>query len=77
MFQYKLMAIESQKAWMKSPETLEHCSTGLSLSNVEQSADVGISLFIIWLKVVLTLWVQLFLQEQVLPLKLLHFYRAV
>ncbi|XP_078439852.1 acyl-UDP-N-acetylglucosamine O-acyltransferase [Wolffia australiana] len=39
MFQYKLKAIESHKAWMKSPETLEHCSTGLSLSNSEENAE--------------------------------------
>ncbi|KAJ3690240.1 hypothetical protein LUZ61_019404 [Rhynchospora tenuis] len=29
MFRYKLKAIEAHKAWMKNPEVLEHCSTGL------------------------------------------------
>ncbi|KQJ97320.1 uncharacterized protein LOC100839226 isoform X1 [Brachypodium distachyon] len=29
MFRYKLKAIEAHKAWMKSPEVLENCSTGL------------------------------------------------
>lgn len=29
MFRHKLKAIEAHKAWMKSPEVLEHCSTGL------------------------------------------------
>ncbi|KAG8092149.1 hypothetical protein GUJ93_ZPchr0012g22087 [Zizania palustris] len=29
MFRYKLKAIEAHKAWMKSPEMLENCSTGL------------------------------------------------
>ncbi|CAA6654319.1 unnamed protein product [Spirodela intermedia] len=54
MFQYKLKAIESHKAWMKNPEILEHCSTGLSFSsNSEENFE-----------------------EQILPVKLLHFYRA-
>ncbi|XP_062200378.1 uncharacterized protein LOC133903050 [Phragmites australis] len=29
MFRFKLKAIEAQKAWLKSPEVLENCSTGL------------------------------------------------
>lgn len=29
MFRHKLKTIEAHKAWMKSPEVLEHCSTGL------------------------------------------------
>jgi hypothetical protein len=29
MFRFKLKAIEAHKAWLKSPELLENCSTGL------------------------------------------------
>jgi hypothetical protein len=29
MFRYKLKSIEAHKAWMKSPEVLKNCSTGL------------------------------------------------
>lgn len=29
MFRYKLKSIEANKAWMKTPEMLENCSTGL------------------------------------------------
>jgi hypothetical protein len=29
MFRFKLKAIEAHKAWLKSPEVLENCSTGL------------------------------------------------
>jgi len=29
MFRYKLKSIEAHKAWMKSPEVLSNCSTGL------------------------------------------------
>ncbi|XP_037463215.1 uncharacterized protein LOC119335040 [Triticum dicoccoides] len=29
MFRYKLKSIEAHKAWMKTPEVLENCSTGL------------------------------------------------
>ncbi|CAA6674731.1 unnamed protein product [Spirodela intermedia] len=54
MFQYKLKAIESHKAWMKNPEILEHCSTGLSFSSKSEEN----------------------FEEQILPVKLLHFYRA-
>lgn len=28
MFKYKLKVIDARKAWMKSPELLENCSTG-------------------------------------------------
>lgn len=28
MFKYKLKVIDARKAWMKSPEVLENCSTG-------------------------------------------------
>lgn len=54
MFLYKLKAIEANKAWMKNPEILEKCSTGLHFPSgcVEKS------------------------QEKVMPLKLLHFFRA-
>jgi hypothetical protein len=41
MFRFKLKAIEAHKAWLKSPEMLENCSTGLHfpsehLSNSEE-----------------------------------------
>jgi len=29
MLRFKLKAIEAHKAWLKSPEVLENCSTGL------------------------------------------------
>ncbi|WOL06048.1 hypothetical protein Cni_G14780 [Canna indica] len=54
MFLYKLKAIEANKAWMKNPEILQKCSTGLHFPSgcVENP------------------------QENVIPLKLLHFFRA-
>ncbi|CAL9092912.1 unnamed protein product [Musa textilis] len=54
MFLYKLKAIEANKAWMKNPEILQKCSTGLHFPSgcVDNS------------------------QENVMPLKLLHFFRA-
>ncbi|URD99095.1 hypothetical protein MUK42_29846 [Musa troglodytarum] len=54
MFLYKLKAIEANKAWMKNPEILEKCSTGLRFppACTENS------------------------EETVVPLKLLHFFRA-
>uniref|UniRef100_A0A1D1YTV1 DNA ligase n=1 Tax=Anthurium amnicola TaxID=1678845 RepID=A0A1D1YTV1_9ARAE len=54
MFLYKLKAIESHKAWMKNPEILHNCSTGLYFSRDSEEN----------------------LQEQILPMKLLHFYRV-
>ncbi|XP_052169808.1 uncharacterized protein LOC127786440 [Oryza glaberrima] len=46
MFRYKLKAIEAHKAWMKSPEVLENCSTGLhfpaeQIENSELEAAAG------------------------------------
>ncbi|XP_077241760.1 acyl-UDP-N-acetylglucosamine O-acyltransferase [Tasmannia lanceolata] len=55
MFLYKIKAIESHKAWMRNPEILQKCSTGLHLP-----CGSGENF-----------------QEKVLPLKLLHFYRAI
>ncbi|XP_008806547.2 uncharacterized protein LOC103719200 [Phoenix dactylifera] len=54
MFHYKLKALEGHKAWMKNPEILQTCSTGLHFPS--ESVDNS--------------------QEKVMPLKLLHFYRA-
>ncbi|THU73379.1 hypothetical protein C4D60_Mb04t22210 [Musa balbisiana] len=54
MFLYKLKAIEANKAWMKNPEILEKCSTGLHFpSDCNENSE-----------------------ENVVPLKLLHFFRA-
>ncbi|KAJ8512269.1 hypothetical protein OPV22_002703 [Ensete ventricosum] len=54
MFLYKLKAIEANKAWMKNPEILEKCSTGLHFpSGCTENSE-----------------------ENVVPLKLLHFFRA-
>uniref|UniRef100_A0A0D9XL64 C2H2-type domain-containing protein n=1 Tax=Leersia perrieri TaxID=77586 RepID=A0A0D9XL64_9ORYZ len=41
MFCYKLKAIEAHKAWMKAPEVLENCSTGLHFTaeHIENSAE--------------------------------------
>lgn len=55
MFLYKIKAIESHKAWMKNPEILQKCSTGLHFP-CSSKEDF---------------------EEKVLPLKLLHFYRAI
>ncbi|CAL9756836.1 unnamed protein product [Musa acuminata subsp. burmannicoides] len=54
MFLYKLKAIEATKAWMKNPEMLKKCSTGLHFpSDCTENSE-----------------------ENVVPLKLLHFFRA-
>ncbi|CAL9154237.1 unnamed protein product [Musa hybrid cultivar] len=54
MFHYKLKAIEATKAWMKNPERLKKCSTGLHFpSDCNENSE-----------------------ENVVPLKLLHFFRA-
>ncbi|OAY35314.1 uncharacterized protein LOC110628168 [Manihot esculenta] len=54
MFKYKIKVSDGRRAWMKSPEELQNCSTGFHFpSQLEESV-----------------------QEKVLPLKLLHFYRA-
>ncbi|GAB4824895.1 hypothetical protein Ancab_007765 [Ancistrocladus abbreviatus] len=53
MFKYKIKMSDAHRAWMKSPEQLQNCSTGLSFP--PQADDF---------------------QDKVLPLKLLHFYRA-
>lgn len=37
MFLYKLKTIEAHKAWMKNPEVLQKCSTGLHFPS--DSAD--------------------------------------
>ncbi|KAH7664377.1 beta-beta-alpha zinc fingers domain-containing protein [Dioscorea alata] len=55
MFLYKLKTIEAHKAWMKNPEVLQKCSTGLHFPS--DSAD------------------NVQLQENVVPLNLLYFYR--
>ncbi|KAL6883524.1 hypothetical protein ACP4OV_010938 [Aristida adscensionis] len=41
MFRFKLKAIEAHKAWLKSPEVLENCSTGLHFptEHVENSEE--------------------------------------
>ncbi|XP_020093365.1 uncharacterized protein LOC109713626 [Ananas comosus] len=54
MFLYKLKALEAHKAWMKNPEVLQKCSTGLYFPHESEENA----------------------QEKVMPLKLLHFYRA-
>ncbi|OMO59778.1 hypothetical protein CCACVL1_24617 [Corchorus capsularis] len=54
MFKYKIKVSDARRAWMKSPEMLENCSTGFYFPS--QSAEKH--------------------EEKVLPLKLLHFYRA-
>jgi len=36
MFRFKLKAIEAHKAWLKSPEVLENCSTGLHFPTEHQ-----------------------------------------
>lgn len=56
MFLHKLKVIEAHKTWMKNPEDLEKCSTGLHFSS--DSSE------------------KLHVQEKVMPLKLLRFYRA-
>jgi hypothetical protein len=46
MFRYKLKAIEAHKAWMKSPQVLENCSTGLCFpSNSVDNTQVNPSFF--------------------------------
>ncbi|RWR86578.1 Acyl-acyl-carrier-protein--UDP-N-acetylglucosamine O-acyltransferase [Cinnamomum micranthum f. kanehirae] len=55
MFLYKIKALESHKAWMKNPECLQDCSTGLHFPSSSEES----------------------FQEQVLPLKKLHFYQAL
>nr|CAD1836274.1 unnamed protein product [Ananas comosus var. bracteatus] len=54
MFLYKLKALEAHKAWMKNPEVLQKCSTGLYFPHESEENA----------------------QEKVMPLNLLHFYRA-
>ncbi|KAJ9177029.1 hypothetical protein P3X46_012284 [Hevea brasiliensis] len=54
MFRYKIKVSDGCRAWMKSPEVLQNCSTGFHFPS--QSVEP--------------------VQEKVLPLKLLHFYRA-
>ncbi|XP_042457102.1 uncharacterized protein LOC122041475 [Zingiber officinale] len=54
MFLYKLKALAANKAWMKHPETLQNCSTGLHFPSVRVEN----------------------LEENLKPLKLLHFFRA-
>ncbi|XP_042433224.1 uncharacterized protein LOC122019778 [Zingiber officinale] len=54
MFLYKLKAIEANKAWMKHPEILQKCSTGLHFPSERVSNC----------------------EENVKPLKLLHFFRV-
>jgi hypothetical protein len=56
MFRYKLKAIEAHKAWMKSPEVLEHCSTGLCFpSSSVDNAQVNPGFFYPYFFVVGTL----------------------
>ncbi|CAK9151329.1 unnamed protein product [Ilex paraguariensis] len=54
MFRYKIKSSDARRAWMKSPEELQNCSTGFHLPSHSEEMC----------------------QENVLPLKLLHFYRA-
>ncbi|KAL6998813.1 hypothetical protein U1Q18_042015 [Sarracenia purpurea var. burkii] len=54
MFRYKIKVSDARRAWMKSPEVLQNCSTGFHFPS--QSDEP--------------------VQENVSPLKLLHFYRA-
>lgn len=56
VFLHKLKVIESHKTWMKNPEDLKKCSTGLHFSS--DSSE------------------KLHLEERMMPLKLIHFYRA-
>ncbi|CAD5174801.1 unnamed protein product [Musa acuminata subsp. malaccensis] len=54
MLRYKLKTIEATEAWMKNPEMLKKCSTGLHFpSDCTENSE-----------------------ENVVPLKLLHFFRA-
>lgn len=54
MFRYKIKVSDARRAWMKSPEVLQNCSTGFHFPS--ESDEL--------------------VQENVSPLKLLHFYRA-
>ncbi|KAF5745958.1 hypothetical protein HS088_TW06G00123 [Tripterygium wilfordii] len=54
MFKYKIRISDAQRAWMKSPELLQNCSTGFRFPSPSEKA----------------------VQEKVVPLKVIHFYRA-
>ncbi|KAG5545345.1 hypothetical protein RHGRI_017720 [Rhododendron griersonianum] len=54
MFKYKIKVSDARRAWMKSPEVLQNCSTGFHFPSPSDEP----------------------VQENVSPLKLLHFYRA-
>ncbi|KAA8526393.1 hypothetical protein F0562_008404 [Nyssa sinensis] len=54
IFKYKIKVSDARRAWMKSPEEMQNCSTGFHFPS--QSGET--------------------VQEKVLPLKLLRFYRA-
>ncbi|KAI8008444.1 hypothetical protein LOK49_LG07G02245 [Camellia lanceoleosa] len=53
MFRYKIKVSDARRAWMKSPEVLQNCSTGFHFPSGSDEL----------------------VQENVSPLKLLHFYR--
>jgi hypothetical protein len=83
MFRYKLKSIEAHKAWMKSPELLKNCSTGLHFpsEHLEDSEVSSVTLILIFSRGLLVSKLTLAashpsLQEQVMPLKSLPFFAA-
>ena len=84
MFRYKIKVSDACRAWMKNPEMLENCSIGFHFPS--QSGEM-VQVFRLLLTIFFYINENLetlysfnfsisWLQEKVLPLKLLHFYSA-
>lgn len=81
MFRFKLKAIEAHKAWLKNPEVLENCSTGLHfpsehVENSEVASEAHCSVFSVSTGGLEFTYSVSHLQEKVMPLKSLPFYAA-